>query len=284
MGDERVVAVIQARMKSSRLPGKVLREIDGVPMLQRVIDRMHHAVRVDQIVVATTDDPSDNPVAEFCHQRGYDFFRGHMRDVLDRYYQAARFCNAQVVVRITADCPLIDPYLVDELVSAFQGSDAAPGRFDFGANRLPPPFRRTYPIGLDAEVCTFSALERAWLEADEPFHREHVMPYFYEGIGEPERIQRDQDRGYFDIFESPRNFRVLLMNHHEDYGKLRWTVDTTEDLLLVERIVKCLQNNRNYRWQDLLKIVFSDPENLMVNTDTYHKDFHESEQGSAWKL
>ncbi|MEA3326254.1 MAG: glycosyltransferase family protein, partial [Chloroflexota bacterium] len=173
--DSAVVAIIQARMGSSRLPGKVLMPIGGEPMLYRVVVRARHAKSVGLVVVATTTDPSDDPVALFCRRRGFPCFRGDPLDVLDRYYQAAIQFNAATVVRLTADCPLIDPHEIDRTAKAFFESNV-----DFAANRLPPPWKRTTPIGMDTEVVTFDALARAWQEADEKYEREHVMPYLYD--------------------------------------------------------------------------------------------------------
>jgi len=171
----RVIAVVQGRMGSSRLPGKILADIAGQPMLSRVYIRTSRAATVTETVFATTTDSSDDPVADYCDFGGIPFTRGSQFDVLDRYYQTAKEFNAEIVVRITADCPVIDPDLIDDAVNTLLD-----GEYDFVANRLPPPFGRTYPIGLDTEVCTFVGLETAWNDAKETFHREHVMPYLYE--------------------------------------------------------------------------------------------------------
>lgn len=178
-----IAAIIQARMSSSRLPGKVMQDLAGKPMLLRVVERARKASLVDSVWVATTSDPSDDPIQELCAAQRIPFLRGSMHDVLDRYYQTAREAGAQAIVRITADCPLLDPQLVDATIQAFLD-----GR-DFAANRLPPPWTRSFPIGLDTEVCSFRALERAWKEAEQPYQREHVMPYLYEGV-KFERISR----------------------------------------------------------------------------------------------
>ena len=146
----KILAIVQARMSSSRLPGKVLKDIAGKPMLVHVIERAQKSRQISQVVVATTTDPSDDPIETFCRQRGYAFYRGSLHDVLDRFYQTAREFQADVIVRFTADCPLLDPYVVDNTIKAFLFSNV-----DFAANRLPPPHTRTYPIGLDTEVCTF---------------------------------------------------------------------------------------------------------------------------------
>src|SRR5688500_13148984 len=190
----RVIAIIQGRMSSSRLPGKILADIAGQPMLQRVCLRTSRAASVTETFFATTTDPSDDPVAEYCDSSGIPFTRGHLYDVLDRYYQTASLAKADGVVRVTADCPVIDPDLIDDAVNALRGrfeempdplegldrplfTDELIFAADFVCNRLPPPFHRTYPIGLDVEVCTFAALQKAWKESTETFHREHVMPY-----------------------------------------------------------------------------------------------------------
>ena len=174
----RRIAIIQARMSSSRLPGKVLLDINGEPMLVHVIERAKRAKLVDEVVLATTTDPSDDPVAEFCVERGYNFTRGSLHDVLDRYYQAATAYDAEIIVRLTADCPVLDPDVVDKTIESREKGVESSG-FDFVANRLPSPMGRSFPIGLDTEVCTFAALENAWENATEKHQREHVMPYLY---------------------------------------------------------------------------------------------------------
>ncbi|MRR31178.1 hypothetical protein EG834_12840, partial [bacterium] len=172
------VAIIQARMSSSRLPGKVLKEAGGRIVLERMVERVRQARTVERVVVATTVDPSDDEIAAFCQAHDIDFTRGSLQDVLDRYYMAAKQYEADIIVRLTGDCPLIDPVLIDEVVNALIEQ-----RADFACNRLPPPFARTYPIGLDVEAVTFSALQRAWTEATEKHEREHVLPYLYEVPG-----------------------------------------------------------------------------------------------------
>ena len=174
---QKVVAIIQGRMSSSRLPGKILADIAGQPMLQRVFIRTSRAATVNETIFATTTDSSDDPVEEYCDFSGIPFTCGSLYDVLDRYYQTAKESKADVVVRITADCPVIDPGLIDDVVNTL-----IDGEYDFVCNRLPPPWHRTYPIGLDVEVCTFKVLAKAWKEAKEPQHREHAMPYLYEDV------------------------------------------------------------------------------------------------------
>jgi spore coat polysaccharide biosynthesis protein SpsF len=200
-----VVAIIQGRMSSSRLPGKILADIAGQPMLTRVFTRTSRAKTLDEVIFATTIDASDDPVAEYCDFSGIPFTRGSLFDVLDRYYQTAKQAKADVVVRITADCPMIDPALIDDAVNTLLEDE-----YDFVCNRLPPPWSRTYPIGLDVEACTFKVLEKAWKEAKEPQHREHAMPYFYEDV-KLTRQSRTLETG-----TSPRGFNIALLHHITD--------------------------------------------------------------------
>ena len=143
----KVVAIIQARMAASRLPGKVLKELGHMPVLGWIVARTRRAQLIDEVVVATTIDPGDDAVADYCQREGIAFTRGSMQDVLDRYYQAAQAHQADVVVRLTADCPFIDPQMLDDNLRTFLQADPP---LDFAANRFPPPFTRTIPIGLDA--------------------------------------------------------------------------------------------------------------------------------------
>jgi spore coat polysaccharide biosynthesis protein SpsF len=239
MPDPRIVTIIQARMSSSRLPGKVLKDIAGKPMLAWVVERSRLSKMVDEVVVATSTDSSDDPLESLCTERGYPVYRGDLYDVLDRYYQAARLQHADVIVRLTGDCPLIDPDVIDHTLDEFFKSGV-----DFAANRLPPPWKRTYPIGLDTEVCTFDALQRAWKEARETYQREHVMPYFYDQEG---------------------RFRILLVNHDPDYGSIRWTVDTPEDLELVRRIFAHFKPREDFNWLEVLDLFKRHPELAAIN-------------------
>ena len=263
-------AIIQARMGSSRLPGKVLLDIGGKPMLAHVADRTRMATSIDQVIVATTSDPADDPVAELCDRRGYACYRGSLHDVLDRYAQAASRYPCDVVARITADCPLIDPVLIDQTAYALLGipvsqdqhlvvSEASENSrtdprfpYDFAANRLPPPWGRTYPIGLDVEVCTHAALERAWKEASLPHEHEHVMPYLY---------------------DQPGRFRFILLNYKQDYGDMRWTVDTPEDLTMVRQLYDYLKAVPDFSWLDVLQVFQEHIELQQINASVPHNDY-----------
>jgi len=256
----RTVAIIQARMGSSRLPGKVLLEIAGKPMLGHVIERTRHARTLDAVIVATTVDSSDDAVAAFCAALDVPCLRGSVQDVLDRYYRAAKLHHAEVVVRITADCPLIDPALVDEAVTTL-----VEGGFDFVANRLPPPFSRSYPIGLDVEVCTLAALERAWREADQAFQREHVMPYLYEGV------TLSSVHPALSTGVSPRGFSIAQLRNPIDYGRMRWTVDTPKDLDFVRQIYARLGERSDFSWLDVLELLQREPQLTAINSNVRHK-------------
>jgi spore coat polysaccharide biosynthesis protein SpsF len=263
-------------MNSSRLPGKILLPIAGRPMLNWVVARAQGAGRVDQVVVATTTSPADDAVAAHCAAHGIAVSRGPEQDVLDRYLQAARAWEAAIVVRLTADCPLLDPVLIDATIAALLGAPPAPDQrrevlggpgttsppptgpfpFDFAANRLPPPWARRYPIGLDVEVASRTALERAGREATAPHQREHVMPYLYEPV-------------------TPPRFPALLLECQEDWGHLRWTVDTPEDHRLVETLLTRLSDPERAGWRDVLALVQADPSLAQVNAAIHSKDYRE---------
>ena len=275
---KKVVAIIQARMSASRLPDKVLLDINGEPMLVRVVERTHLSQWVDQVVVATSSDHSDDPIETLCSQRKYPCYRGNLHDVLDRYYQAAKHHSAGVVVRITADCPIIDPIVIDQTLMAFYGrgpslitqsgqilvdrnslSDELVPAWDFTANRLPPPWKRTFPIGLDTEVCTYSALETAWRDAIQPYQREHVLPYLY---------------------ENDQNFRIQILDHEPDYGDIRWTVDTPQDLELLRMIYERFSGRDDFTWYEVLDLFKREPKLADINAEIKHNDYRDFETTS----
>lgn len=250
----RTVAIIQARMGSTRLPGKVLREIHGSPMLYHVARRALAASTLDTVVIATTTESADEEIVSFCHENALLCFRGSEQDVLDRYYRCAREYAAQMVVRITSDCPLIDPEIIDKTVEAFA--------FQSSRNQLPengPPdyasncIVRTYPRGLDTEVMTFAALERAWLEAREPYQRAHVTPYFY---------------------QNPSRFKVLSVVGGSDFSAHRWTVDTPEDLEFVRAVYSHFGDN-SFSWNEVLRLLEHHPELSEINSSVLQKALHE---------
>jgi spore coat polysaccharide biosynthesis protein SpsF len=215
---------------------------------------------VTETIFATTTDPSDDPVAEYCDFSGIPFTRGSLYDVLDRYYQTAKQAKADFVVRVTADCPVIDPALIDDVVNAL-----LEGEYDFVCNRLPPPWQRTYPIGLDVEACTFKVLEHAWREAQEPQHREHAMPYLYEGVA-LSRQGRTLETGL-----SPRGYNIALLHHPTDFGDYRWTVDTPEDLEFMRQVYSRFDGRDDFSWKDVLDLVHKEPQLMQINAAVKHK-------------
>jgi spore coat polysaccharide biosynthesis protein SpsF len=199
---------------------------------------------IDEVRVATTTNSSDDYVAEFCKKMGVQVSRGSEPDVLDRYYQAAGESKADIVVRLTGDCPFIDPDMLDDNINHFLCAD--PG-LDFAANRLPG--ERTIPIGLDAEICTSAALERAWSEASLPHQREHVMPYFY---------------------ENPEQFNIAHIKHEPDYGMHRWTVDSPEDLAFLQAICSEIEGD-DFSWLEVIELLAARPDLTEINADVVHK-------------
>jgi len=240
----RTVAVIQARMGSSRLPGKVLMDLTGEPMLVRVVNRARRAETVDEVVVATPTTPADDAIVELCAARGWSCFRGSEADVLDRYYRAAVEHRADAVVRITSDCPLIDPTVVDLVVRQFLARQ--PG-IDYASNAIP---RRTFPVGLDTEVMRFEGLERAWREDREPSWREHVTPY---------------------IHRNPGRFRLHSVSHDVDYSFMRWTVDTPEDLAFVRAVYDRFEGRDDFPWHEVVALLEREPALLEINREVREK-------------
>lgn len=244
------LAVIQARVGSSRLPAKVLADLEGRSMLERVVRRARRARRLDAVVVATTVEPADRPIVETCDRLGIPCFRGSEDDVLDRYHAAARAHGARRVVRITSDCPLIDPGVIDRVVAALETPGAGDEPIDYAANIL----ERTYPRGLDVEAMTFEALDRAWREAREPFERTHVTPYFY---------------------RHPELFRLASVRHTTDLHHHRWTVDTADDLALARAIYQRLGGDDRAGWLEILERIEAEPELAELNRHVRQKALEE---------
>jgi glutamate-1-semialdehyde aminotransferase/spore coat polysaccharide biosynthesis protein SpsF (cytidylyltransferase family) len=242
-------------MGSSRFPGKVLEELSGHPMLWHVVNRVRRS-GVDKIVVATTDRAVDDPVAQFCEREGIACFRGDEQDVLDRFYRAARANQADVVVRITADCPLIDPEVIDRVLARFQQGDC-----DYASNIL----RYTYPDGLDTEVFSFSALERAWREARKPSEREHVTPYLRTERFRTANVESDAP-------VSPEQFR--------------WTVDHPADLEFVRKVFAAFPVNGEFGFHEVFDLLKERPDLATIQAETitnegYYKSLYEQAVAGA---
>ena len=241
----RVVAIIQARMGSTRLPGKVLKDLGGETVLARVVNRTRRATLLDNVVVATSVLPADDAIAEECESLKVACFRGDEVDVLDRYYRAAQKFGADAVVRITADCPLIDWELIDATIRSNLEQKA-----DYATNALV----LTYPRGLDVEVFTVDALERAWSAAKEEHQRIHVTPYLY---------------------ETPDLFKVISVADETDHSKYRWTLDTTEDLEMIRAVYKHFANRDSFRWNEVLDLMENQPELADLNSHVRQKTLRE---------
>lgn len=233
-----ILAILQARMGSSRLPGKVLKDIVGKPMLLHQIERVQHSTRIDKLIVATSDQEVDNPLEQLCRINGLECFRGSLDDVLDRFYQAAKREKPDHVVRLTGDCPLADPEVIDRLVAFYQNGD-----YEYAGNTIEP----TFPHGLDAEIFSFAALEVAWKEATLPSHREHVTLF----------IKNNGER-----------FRLGSFTDCEDRSHLRWTVDEPADFEFVTRVFEMLYTSKpQFTSEDVYDIIEAEPELCNINAN-----------------
>ena len=238
-----VVAIIQARMGSSRLPGKVMMDLAGAPMLARVTARVQRASTLNDVAIATTTAPQDDVIERWAKRHGWPLFRGSEEDVLDRYYQAAKAFNAEIIVRVTADCPLIDPVVIDAVVQELLERQP---EIEYASNVFP---RRTYPRGLDVEAFRFDTLERIWREDLNPAWREHVTPY---------------------IHRNSKIFRTYNLCYPKDLSHFRWTVDTMEDYILAYFIYDTLQHDE-FSWQEVLELLKERPEWVNINKHVLQK-------------
>lgn len=228
----RVAVIVQARMGASRLPGKPLMQILGKPLLFYLIERLKHCQRVDEIVIATTENPQDKAIAEYALSLGVKVALGDEENVLARYGVAARLADCDLIVRVTADCPMMDPAVIDKMIDEFHLKDPMP---DYLSNTLV----RTFPRGLDVEIFTKEALEIALKEANKPAEKEHVTPYFY---------------------QNPKKFHLEKYLYSSDESVHRWTVDTEEDFELIRRMLEVLYPiNPNFTLEDMLDLIKMNP-------------------------
>lgn len=235
---KKVIAIIQARMGSTRLPGKTLVEICGKPLLEHIVERVRYSRLIKEIVVATTTKQEDNVIIDLCTKMRVKSFRGSEDDVLDRFYQCVKRFEADIIVRITADDPFKDPEVIDKAIEAILDND----KLNYVSNTIRP----TYPEGIDVEVFTFGTLEKAWKEAREPTEREHVTPY---------------------IWNNPDIFKVLNMENDVDLSYMRWTLDTKEDLEFTRAIYKRLYRpNEIFLMKDILEVLAREPELKEINS------------------
>jgi len=231
----KIGAIIQARMGSARLPGKVLMPLVGKPVVQHVVERLTRSKTIDKIIVATSTNEIDDILAKFLKTNGISFFRGDEDDVLDRFYQCAKKFKLDVIIRITSDCPFVDAQLVDEIVNYFLTHK---GKLDYTANVNPP----TYPDGLDVEVFSFAALEKSWKEAKLQYQREHVTSF---------------------IRDNPQIFKNVNITYKRDLSNVRLTLDTAEDFIVVSNIYNSLYSkNPKFNWLDVINLIEANPEIL----------------------
>jgi spore coat polysaccharide biosynthesis protein SpsF len=225
----KVTAIIQARMASTRLPGKVLLDLQGKPMLLRMIERVNQSNSIDRVLVATSTDSADDAVAEACQREKIPFYRGSQDDVLERFYNAALSVQAEAVVRLTGDCPLSDPGLIDEFVEVFQS-----GKFDYVTNVLRP----TFPDGLDLSVFSFQTLQAAHENAVLMSEREHVVPWIWKNT---------------DFGNGTGRYRALNIEAPTDLSAERWTVDDAADFKLVSEVfAHFLPLGKGFGYRDVL--------------------------------
>ncbi|MCD6248974.1 MAG: glycosyltransferase family protein [candidate division Zixibacteria bacterium] len=232
-----ILGILQARMSSSRLPGKVLKTIMNRPMLELQLERLSRVKRMDKLIVATSDQPDDAPIAELCERLGVDCFRGSLHDVLERYYQAALEYQPDYIVRLTGDCPVTDPDVIDHVIDS-----CVSGQYDYVSNTIIP----TYPHGLDVEVFPFASLEKAQKVAQLPYQREHVTPYLY---------------------QNPEIFNVANVTNSTNLSVWRWTVDEPEDFELISAIYEALYpNDPEFGTMDIVKFLKDHPEIAVINS------------------
>lgn len=240
----KTVIIVQARMTSTRLPGKVLLPVKGKPLLEYVIDRLRRVKQADELVIATTTNKTDDPIDELCRRLDVSCFRGSEEDVLSRYYLAAKQKQADVVVRITSDCPLIDPEVVDQVISLYRQDSP---KFEYVSN----VGERTFPRGMDTEVFSFRALAEANHEATLPAEREHVTTF----------IRRNSER-----------YRAANLRHKDDQSSHRWTVDTPEDFALIEKIIGSFGGKTDFTLEDCLALLENNPEWSQINEKIRQKE------------
>ena len=237
-----IAVIIQARTSSTRLPKKVLAEIEGKPMLWHIIERIKLAKNIDKIIVATTDLPEDKKIIEIAEKAGVKSFAGSKMDVLDRYYKAAKKYGADVIVRITGDCPFTDPEIIDKTIEFFKTNN-----FDYvGTGHITKQKHESnYPDGLDAEVFSFSVLEKAWKDAKLPSEREHVTPY---------------------IWKNTKLFKTKTIDCDQNFSRMRWTVDEEQDLKFAREVYKILYPVKKiFLMQDILDLLKKEPNLMKIN-------------------
>lgn len=249
----KVVAIIQARMGSKRFPGKVMRKVQGKPLLEYQLERIRKSQYINEIVVATTYKESDQPIVDLCVRLSVAYFRGSEDDVLSRFFEAATKHHAKIVIRLTADCPLIDHHTVDKVLAEyFLNSE----EYDYASNTLV----RTYPRGFDVEVFSVETLEKAYKEANGPAYREHVTPY---------------------IYYHPELFNLASIHHHTDLSSFRLTVDTEDDLVLITKLLNHLHKIEDFTLEDIIDLLKENPDWTSLNSHIEQKKVSKRKIGNT---
>lgn len=242
------VIIVQARMTSTRLPGKILKEVLGKPLLEYQVERLRRVRNADKIVIATTTNRTDEPVVALGGRLAIPVYRGPEDDVLARYHGAARAQEADLVIRVTSDCPLIDPGVIDRVIGFYRQQENA---YDYVSNTL----QRTYPTGMDTEVFPFTVLDEAYHEAVDKAEREHVTPF---------------------IYRRPGRYRIGQVIAQRDASRHRWTVDTPEDFELVRRIIEAIYpENPAFSLEDVLRLLDRNPSWAEINAHIMQKKLGE---------
>jgi spore coat polysaccharide biosynthesis protein SpsF len=247
----KIVTVIQARMSSSRLPGKVMLPIMGKPLLLRMVDRVQSAKQIGQLVIATSTNKDDDEINLFCDENNLACFRGHLTDLLDRHFQVGKLYNAEAVVKIPSDCPLIDPSIIDKVIQTYINSD----EYDYVSNLHPA----TYPDGNDVEIFSFAALECSWKDAVKDYEHEHTTPFIWENQ---------------DVF----SIGNVTWETGLDYSTThRWTIDFPEDYEFIRKVYEELYtDNPSFSLKDILKLLELKPEIAQINSRYFGRYWYEN--------
>lgn len=233
---KKITAIVQARMTSTRLPQKVLKDLAGKPVISQVFNQLSYSKLLSGIVLATSTDISDDPLEKWAIENGYNIFRGDLNNVLKRFYDAAISLNAELIVRITADCPLIDPEVVDKVIEKFINGD-----YDYLSNANPP----TFPDGLDTEIFSFESLKKAYDNATLKSEFEHVTTF---------------------IVNHPEFFKIGNYSSTSNYEKLRWTLDNKEDYEFLSIVYKELYKPNSFiSWKEVINFLESNKSLLKIN-------------------
>ena len=231
------VAIIQVRMGSTRLPGKVLKKLNGITVLESLLNQLNYSKLLNDKIIATTSNSEDDVIFNFCKSKEIKCYRGSQDDVLDRYYNCAKKFSINTIIRITSDCPLMDPQVVDDVIDFYLKNS-----YDYVNNF----YKRTYPYGNDVEIFSLKVLEKVWEKATKPSEREHVTPY---------------------IYNNPDEFSLGWIENKENLSEFHWTIDRKEDLIFVQNIFKKI-SKRPIFMKDIIDVIKDDPSLLEINKNT----------------